>query len=161
MKYAFFISVFLAIFSCAERAKTESAINKGNEEQGGYDSLLAQEVGADPYGMRQYVFAYLKAGPNRDQDSLEAINLQKAHLENIGRMAKAGKLVLAGPFMDNHEVKGIYIFAVESMEEAKELTDSDPAVKAGRLIMELHPWYGTAAMMKLNEWHSQVAKEQI
>lgn len=161
MKYAYYIGVFIIITSCAEQPKSESTAGEPNAELSGYDSLLAQEVGADPYGMRQYVFAYLKAGPNRDQDSLEAVNLQKAHLENIGRMAKAGKLVLAGPFMDNHEVKGIYIFAVESMEEARELTNSDPAVQAGRLIMELHPWYGTAAMMKLNEWHSQVAREQI
>lgn len=126
-----------------------------------YDSLLAGKTGADPYGMRQYVMAYLKAGPNRDQDSTTAAHLQRAHLDNIKRMAESGKLVLAGPFMDDHQVKGIYVFAVATVEEAEELTASDPAIKAGRLVMELHPWYGSAALMLVNEMHGQLAKEKI
>ena len=158
MKNLIFVSLLSALISCTNQS------DQGREnaaEIAGYDSLLAQEVGADPYGMRQYVFAYLKEGPNRDQDSLEAVQLQRAHLDNIIRLAEAGKLVLAGPFMDNHEVKGIYIFAVETIEEAEELTSTDPAIQAGRLEMELHPWYGSAAMMKINEWHELIAKEGI
>lgn len=75
-----------------------------------YDSALATRLGADQYGMHQYVMAFLKAGPNRSQDSFTAANLQKAHLQNITRMAEAGKLVVAGPFLDGGEIKGIYIF---------------------------------------------------
>ena len=116
-----------------------------------YDSLLAAELGADNYGMRKYVLAFLKAGPNRDQNSAEAAELQRAHLNNITRLAKAGKLVVAGPFLDDDEVRGIYIFAVETIEEAQALTSTDPAIQAGRLIMELRPWYGSAALMQINE----------
>ncbi len=157
--YSLYLITLLFIWSCTVSVKKDS--EEISNESSAYDSLLAAETGADPYGMRQYVMAYLKAGPNRDQDSTEAAQLQRAHLDNIGRMAEMGKLILAGPFMDDHEVKGIYIFAVETVEEAEELTASDPAIQAGRLVMELHPWYGSAALMKVNELHGQLAKEDI
>ena len=60
-------------------------------------------------------------------------------MENIGKMADAGQLVLVGPFMGNGEIKGIYIFNVTTVEEAKELTEIDPAIKAGSLVMDLLP----------------------
>jgi len=123
-----------------------------------YDDSLAQKLGADDYGMKQYVLAYLKKGPNRDLSKEEAAELQKAHLANIGKMAAAGKLVLAGPFLDDGETRGIYIFNVKTIEEAKVLTETDPAIIAGSLVMELHPWYGSAAIMMVNEIHGQVAK---
>ena len=81
-----------------------------------YDSLLAADIGADDYGMRPYVMAFLKAGPNRDQDSATAANIQRAHLDNIIRMAESGELVVAGPYMDDFDIKGIYVFAVETVE---------------------------------------------
>ena len=91
----------------------------------------------------------------------QAQALQKAHMDNIGKMAEAGKLVLAGPFMDDGELRGIYIFNVPTLEEAKALTETDPAIQAGSLVLELHPWYGSAALMKVNEWHGKLAKEEI
>jgi uncharacterized protein YciI len=127
----------------------------------GFDSTMAANLGADNYGMRSYVLAYLKSGPNRDQDSVAAAALQKAHLENIGRMAESGKLVLAGPFLDDGEIRGIYIFNVATVAEAQALTETDPAIKAGRLVMELHPWYGTAAMPLLNPLHKRLGKQGI
>lgn len=120
------------------------------------DTALARELGADEYGMKQYVMAFLKAGPNRSQSKEEAMELQKAHLDNIGRMAREGSLVLAGPFLDGGDVRGIYIFDVKTIEEAKALTETDPAIQAGRLVMELHPWYGSAALPKLSEIHEKL-----
>lgn len=131
------------------------------EEKTGYDPELAKALGADDYGMRRYVMAFLKAGPNRSQDSLEAANLQRAHLDNISRLAKAGKLSLAGPFLDDGDIRGIYIFNVTTIKEAKALTETDPAIQAGRLVMELHPWYGSAALMQVNEIHKRLGKEEI
>lgn len=127
----------------------------------GYDSLLAKQLGADQYGMRPYVMAFLKSGPNRTQDSLAAAELQRAHMDNISRLAEEGTLVFAGPFMDDFDVRGIYIFAVETIEEARTLTATDPAVQAGRLEMELHPFYGSAALMQINEIHEKISKEGI
>ena len=123
-----------------------------------YDSVYAEELGADDYGMKQYVMAFLKAGPNRDLDSAKSAELQRAHLDNINRLAEEGKLVLAGPFLHDGDLRGIYIFNVETIEEAEELTNSDPAIQEGSLIMELVPWYGSAAVMEVNRIHNQVAK---
>jgi uncharacterized protein YciI len=77
------------------------------------------------------------------------------------RMADDGKLVIAGPFMDDTEVRGLYIFDVATIEEAKALTETDPAVQAGRLTMELHPWYGSAALVLLNNLHKRVEKTSV
>lgn len=126
-----------------------------------FDSILAQKLGADDYGMKKYIMAYLKRGPNRSQDSTEAAQLQRAHLDNIKRMAEEGKLVLGGPFLDDEEVRGIYVFDVETIEEARALTETDPAIQAGSLEMELRPWYGTAALGLVNEWALKVAKKKI
>ena len=131
------------------------------QPESGFDSLLATKLGADDYGMRQYVMAFLKRGPKRSHDSTTAANIQRAHLDNMKVMAEQGKLVFAGPFMDDFEIRGIYIFAVEDMTEAEELTNTDPAVKAGRLEMELHPFYGSAALMQVSEIHKRIAKIEI
>lgn len=126
-----------------------------------YNQLLAQQLGADNYGMKQYVMAFLKAGHNRTQDTETAAKLQTAHLKNIQRLANEGKLLVAGPFLDDGCVRGIYIFNVATIEEAQQLTETDPAIQAGSLVMELHPWYGSAALQQLNEWHKCIAKEQF
>jgi len=154
------IVLFILITSCDPKVTASTGSDKVVNELV-YDSTLATELGADQYGMRRYVMAFLKEGPNRDQDSTTAAEIQRAHLDNIVEMADAAKLVLAGPYMDNFEIKGIYIFAVETVEEAEELTKTDPAITSGRLVMELHPWYGSAAMMKINELHKQISKEDI
>lgn len=124
-----------------------------------YDAELADELGADEYGMRRYVLAFLRSGPNRDQDSTAARELQQAHLANIRRLAAEGKLILAGPFLDDGSIRGLYVFNVSSLEEARELTATDPAVQAGRLEMELHPWYGSAALQRVNAIHERIAAE--
>jgi len=144
-------------FACTKQVEKKN----GNESIVLYDSIKAQQFGADKYGMKRYVMAYLKRGPNRDQDSTTAVKLQKAHMNNITRMAEEGKLVLAGPFLDDDEVRGIYIFDVETIEEAKVLTESDPAIKAGRLEMELRPWYGTAALKEVTKIAKTLVKEPI
>ncbi len=126
-----------------------------------FDAEKAERLGADRYGMKKYVMAFLKKGPNRDQDPEEAASLQKAHLKNIGRMADRGLLVLAGPFFDDGEIRGIYIFNVETVAEAEALTETDPAIKAGRLVMELRPWYGTAGLMEVNKIHKTLQEKSV
>jgi uncharacterized protein YciI len=104
------------------------------------------------------VIAFLSAGLNRDVDSSRASELQSLHMANLRRMADDGKLVLAGPFLGNGELGGIYIFNVPTIEEAMELTNSDPAVQAGSLSMELKPWYGSAALMEVSKIHDEISK---
>jgi uncharacterized protein len=157
MKTILIILLVAFLFGCEieiENAKTETIAVK-------YDSIKAIKYGADEYGMKKYILAYLKRGPNRDQDSVTAAELQKAHLKNITRLAEEGTLVLAGPFLDDEEVRGIYIFDVETIEEAKALTETDPAIKAGRLDMELRPWYGTAALKEITQISKTLEKTSI
>lgn len=154
MKILSFLTLCAAlIFACAQKetpapatATSLDLYDQINAPSIKYDSVFAAKLGADKYGMKQYVMAYLKKGTNRSQDSVTAANLQKAHINNIVRMANEGKLVLAGPFTDDYEVRGIYVFDVKTVEEARALTETDPAIQAGRLVMELHPWYGPAAL---------------
>ena len=160
MKKISIILVILILFSCKNNVEPKKNIPipvvESNEPI--FDSIKAQKYGADEYGMKQYVIAFLKKGPNRDLDSTSAYDLQMAHLKNIGRMADAGQLVLAGPFVDDGELRGIYVFNVTSVKEAQVLTETDPAIKAGSLTMELLPWYGSAALMGVNDEHKKVAK---
>ena len=156
--FIFSLSAALLLFIGCESPEDKSTENTYAETVQGYDELLAEELGADDYGMRQYVIAFLKAGPNQSQDSTRAAELQRAHLDNIRQLAEEGKLVLAGPFMDNGEVRGLYVFDVQTIDEARELTETDPAVEAGRLVMELRPWYGSAALMEVNNIHSRISK---
>ncbi|MCB0609977.1 MAG: hypothetical protein KDD12_19815, partial [Lewinella sp.] len=99
--------------------------------------------------------------PNRDLDSLAAAELQTAHLKNIFAMAASGKLAVAGPFMDDGDIRGIYIFNVPTVEEARALTATDPAIQAGSLVMELHPWYGPATLPLLAPLSKRVEKQSI
>ena len=153
----------LALLLCtalqAQSVEENSTSKKTKEVE--YNAEKAKKYGADDYGMKKYVFAFLKRGPNRSLPKEEANALQAAHLQNIGKMAKEGKLVLAGPFLGNADLRGIYIFNVSTLEEAKQLTETDPAIKAGSLVMELKEWYGSAALMEVNEIGLSLAKKSI
>ena len=92
--------------------------------------------------MKQYFFVMLMKGDNRTQDSTTASKLQAGHMANIEQMEKEGKLCIAGPFGDDSAWRGILIMDVKTIEEAKALVDKDPAVIAGRLKYEIHPWWG-------------------
>jgi len=96
-----------------------------------------------PLKFNTVYFAFLKGGSNRkegDDKNPEIQELQKAHIANIQRLAAMKKLLVAGPFGDNGDLRGIFVFRVGSLEEAQSLCATDPMVKAGRLVVELHPW---------------------
>lgn len=127
-----------------------------------YDENLATKLGADDYGMRKYVMAFLLRGDRVSEYSdAERADIQSGHMANIGKMAEMGKLIVAGPFMGNDDLRGIYIFDVQTLEEAKELTETDPAIKAGVLKMDLKEWYGSAALMLLPEMYPKVTKKSF
>jgi uncharacterized protein len=91
--------------------------------------------------IRQYWFVMLTKGKTRDQDSATAAKIQTGHLANITRLYQQGKLKVAGPFGDDGDWLGIFIFDCKDKEEVEKLLLSDPAVMAGRLAFEIHPWW--------------------
>ncbi len=55
--------------------------------------------------------------------------------------------------------RGLFIFNVATVEEARKLVETDPAVKAGVFIAELTPWYGSAALMATPEIHKKISQK--
>jgi uncharacterized protein len=91
--------------------------------------------------MNLYYLGLLLRGPAwTPEETPEVAQLNESHMANIRRLEGLGKLVLAGPFLDDGELQGIYIFRATCLEEAKALVETDPAVRAGRLVFDLHPW---------------------
>jgi uncharacterized protein YciI len=96
---------------------------------------------AKPLKLTQTFLAFLTRGEKWTPEKTPATEeIQKGHMANINKLAEMKKLVAAGPFGGNGRLRGIFVFRVASLEEAKALTASDPAVQAGRLAMEIHPW---------------------
>jgi uncharacterized protein YciI len=126
-------------FGCIERVERAA--------QTGTDTLSSGEPN---YEMITYYLVLLRRGPNWTADVTPKIEeLQKQHLAHINRMAETGDLVLAGPFLEqtgDSALAGLFIFKVESIQTARELTQSDPAVKAGRLVYEVIPWMGPSTL---------------
>ena len=125
-----------------------------------FDAELAKKLGADEYGMKQYVMVFLKYGTATVSKD-ERDKIFTGHLKNIMRLAEAGKLIVAGPFMEDKDIAGIFIFDVKTIQEAQKLLETDPAVKAGLLVPELHSWYGSAALMEIPQLHKVVQKKSI
>lgn len=112
-----------------------------------YDSVLAEKLGADAYGMKSYVLVILKTGETSTADTAETRKAFAGHMDNINRLVKDGKLIVAGPLGKNDlKFRGIFILNVNNIEEAKLLVQTDPAVKAGFLDAEYLNWYGSAAL---------------
>jgi uncharacterized protein YciI len=132
----------------------------GEPKATGFDAELAKRLGADERGMKTYVLCILETGPkDAEIKGTERQEVFAGHFANIGRLANEGKLVVAGPFGKNDRgYRGLYIFNVATVEEAQKLVALDPAVKAGVFVPDLTPWYGSAAMMLVNETHKRIEK---
>ena len=95
------------------------------------------------YFMKKYFIAFLKNGPKRDQPKEEADKIQNAHLAHLGKLYEEKRICMVGPFGEDadSDIQGIVIFSVPDKEEAMRLAALDPAVQAGRLIIEIQPWW--------------------
>ena len=122
-----------------------------------YDAELARRYGADERGMRPYVLVVLKTGPTPVTDPEKRKAMFAGHFANMERLGQEGKLVLAGPFEKNADGwRGLFVFAVPDVEQARALVATDPVVSNGEMVPEFHPWYGTAAVMAINEIHPKL-----
>ena len=91
-----------------------------------------------------YQFVLLKrpsSVPSIPDDQVEEIHAR--HLAHLARLTKTGQLAVAGPFGDQEDesLRGLAIYRVDSLEEARSLAEADPAVQAGRLETEIMTWY--------------------
>lgn len=91
--------------------------------------------------MKQYWMVFLLKGTNRGQDSATAANLQAGHIANIERLHREGKIIMAGPMGYDRDLRGIFIMNAVDSTEAASFVATDPAVIAGRLRFEIHPWW--------------------
>ncbi|MDI9309665.1 MAG: YciI family protein [Limnohabitans sp.] len=146
------IYIFLLVITIKSTAQEKSI----------YDEKLAKEVGADEYGMKNYVFCILKTGSNTTATAEEKKKYFEGHMANINRLAEEGKLVVAGPFMKNERnYRGIFIFNCTTVEEAQKLVETDPAVQAKIFEAELTPWYSSASLMLVKDQHKKIAKTKF
>ena len=148
------ICAALLLGTAAQAKDDEPAVNEN------YDAELAAKLGGDQYGMKPYVLVLLKTGPKDSEiKDQERADLFSGHMKNIGKLADEGKLAVAGPFRKNDQgMRGLFILNVATVEEAQEIANTDPAVKAGIFTVELTPWYGSASLMATPDIHKKIAK---
>ena len=115
-----------------------------------YEKALADRLGGDEYGIKSYFFAILKTGTNKTTDKQLISESFRGHMDNINHLIKRRKLIVAGPLEKNEKsYRGIFILNnIKSIGEAKELLQTDPAIKNGLLDFEIFTWYGSAALLE-------------
>lgn len=168
MKKMFFLLIAsFTISSCSIYTKGENgkAGKNGNEIQTikEQNKKLADSLGADERGMKNYMLVILKTGPKDSEitDKIQRSELFKGHFSNMEAMEKAGKLKLAGPFATKNTLgyRGIFLLDVKTEEEAKYLLQNDPTIKSGIFEVEILPWYGSAAIPMHLKYHKIITKE--
>jgi len=143
----------LTMFSCQQVEKTAPVIeNKAPQksmaqvkqeltDKGFQIFDYVDEATKDTVIMQQYFIAFLKRGPERSQDKAATDSLQALHMAHLGRMYEEGYADISGPFGDDGDIRGITIYNVPNLKMADSLANMDPAVQAGRLRIEMHPWW--------------------
>ena len=146
----------LALAFCVASA---SAFAQETTKPPTFDADLASKTGADAHGMRRYVLVILRTGPTRVPDGKKRDAMFAGHFANMERLAKQGQLALAGTFGENNEGwRGLFVFAVADIEEAKALVATDPVIIQGEMVAEYHSWYGSAATVLLPGLHEQLVR---
>lgn len=150
-----FISVMISCVSIKTEIKNEtktktlssSQLKEKLTSEGFKIFDYVDEKTQDTVLMQQYFIAFLKRGPNRTQTEEEAKKLQNQHLAHLGKMYDLGYADISGPFGDDGDIRGVTIYNVPNIEMADSLANADPMVKAGRLVIEIHPWWAAKGFM--------------
>jgi uncharacterized protein len=101
-----------------------------------------------PPGMRRYYLCFLRRGPAwTAEESPQLARLQEAHLVHLTWLLQAGHSIVSGPVLDAGDLRGITIFRTDSLAAAQTLAAQDPAVQAGRFVVEIYPWWVPAGIL--------------
>jgi len=116
--------LLLATAGCAQRS---------------FDVTIADST----YHMKRYWFVLYTTGPDSTVlDSTTSADLLKAHLEHQDQQGKRGLIVMGGPFGDRSDWRGLLLYDCETKEEVEGYLRQDPFVERGKLMYEIHPWFG-------------------
>ncbi len=157
MKQLFLVFTLLSLnISFGQTSAQKDNINTNPN----YDKTLAEKLGADDYGMKSYFFVIIKTGKNTTTDKNLISESFKGHMENINKLVADKKLIVAGPIGKNEQnYRGIFILAnLKNLEEAKELLQTDLAIKNGLLDFEIFNWYGSAALAEYLPFSDKIWK---
>lgn len=137
MRY-FILFLIIGFAAC----KNDNSI-AGSTENESVDTATENTFMDGEYEMKQYYFVMLTKGEKRNEISDTALinDLQSRHLANIDSLAQEGKILVAGPFGDDGNWRGIFIFDADTQEEVEAYLNTDPMIKAGWLGYEVHPWW--------------------
>ena len=131
MKKALFSVLFITMFSCDQKKTHNNGPNE-NLVPGKYDLQSDTTVYTDE--MKRFWLVELRKGPNRNQDSVSRVKIQAAHLANINRLAKEGKIIMAGPIGIEDDLQGIFLMNCKDSAEVENFVKTDTAVITGRLV---------------------------
>lgn len=146
-----------SLFTILSLILFSSAISAQNKE---FDQKLADSLGADQYGMKPYYLVILKKGKAEITDKAKRSELMKGHMNNIKKLSKDGKLIVAGPMLEENQnnYSGIFILDAKTKEEAESLVLTDPSVKSRIFDVDIYKWYGSAALPLYLKSHDKVTK---
>ncbi|MEJ2905727.1 YciI family protein [Pedobacter panaciterrae] len=147
----------IALLICTLLVANKAGAQEVNKN---YDEKLAKELKADDYGMKKYILVILKTGSAKDLPKPSLDSIFKGHMANITKLVNEGKLVVAGPLGKNdNDYRGIFIFDVESTDEAQKLVETDPVIMSKVMTADYYQWYGSAALKETVKIHSRIEKK--
>ena len=132
----FFLFISSIVIACSNEQKSPE-VSITNPEK--YD--ITKDTTVTVGEMKRYWLVLLQKGPNRNQDSISAEKIQAAHMANINRLAKEGKLIMAGPIGVEDDLRGIFLMNCSDSTEVENFVKTDSAVITGRLVMKYYPWW--------------------
>ena len=114
-------------------------------------TAYAGQASQAPVEMAQYFIGLIYKGDHWESfEPAAAAEIQKAHRANIVRLEQAGQMLLAGPIENAGELRGIFIYRTATLAQAEELVKTDPAVTAGRLRIEVYPFWAPKGLENLS-----------
>jgi len=137
MKFSLLIlSIACIAISCSNNKQATTASTTLPEK---YD--LNKDTSVYSGEMKRFWLVHLLKGPNRNQDSASRVKIQAAHIANIVRLAKEGKIIMAGPIGAESDLQGIFLMNCKDSSEVESFVKTDTAVITGRLVMKYYPWW--------------------